>query len=1677
MIEEKNKITETNVPITEPVTDQPIQESVASSRFSWESLSILFLLIMYKLQHLVVTMIVNWDENFHLHPDERFLTIVASSLSSVSDPLSYLRTSESTLNPYNINQSFYVYGNFPMTVTRYIAEWADGICSFLAYIDSPICTYSFTAYDGVQLLGRFLSGLLDLVSIFFTFLIGRRLYDWRVGLLGALLLALAVMPIQSSHFFTMDNWSAALTTMALYAAVRAASLGDEQPTWRLRWYALFGLGVGLATASRINMAPLALMIAVSAVIWLLRRNEIVLPDLENIKSLGGADLQRVISGIAVAAVFTIVAFRLAQPYAFTDAALAKTQVLAKTGQEPGVVELALRSIVGFNSQWLSNMEEIQRLQAPDASFPPALQWTNRTAIIFPLTNMVLYGLGLTAGIAAFLGLLWALWRIIRFRSDWMSHAIPVVWSGAYFLFMGTRWVKSVRYFLPIYPMLLLLAAWALFALWDRTAKSETIWRTIKRTAVAILMLIVIVPTFLWANAFAGIYQRPITRMAASDWIFENIPSGATLLYETDGGQKEFHLPLKEFYFEPGGIPLTLDFTMPEDGTITAVRFNFLTDPDHESNGPDAGESLNIRFNNQDIGVQRLDLNDQRQAVLIDLPDTAVEADSSQQIIVEPVDGLVRAGTSILANEHWDDLLPVGRNAYGLYYTEVTGGQRPVTNPDSPEKLQEVITWLDEADYIMISSQRAIWHLPRLPLSYPLMMRYYQALFNGELGFELVHQEHADFQIGPLHISDTTGQVRWGEAPQVGWPPPGDLGAEEAFSVYDHPPVWIFQKTDNYSRDKMVNILSAVDLSQVVQMNPQEATLAPNGLLLSPIAQKVQQANGTFSSVFNVDGLLSQKPALAALVWWIAVILLGWLAFPLAFVTLHGLPDRGYALSRILSLLLVSYLAWLPASTNLLPFTRSTLLLAVLILALVSLLLLLRWRGEIFSFIRDNLRTILFMEILGIFLYLLMIGIRLGNPDVWDVIWGGEKPMDLSYFTAVMKSTVFPPYDPWYAGGYINYYYYGFVFAGVLTKILGIVPTVAYNLILPMLYSFTGLGVFSIAFNLVLYRKNRTKPQEPEGNEGWWQNNKKPLLAGIVALTLAMLVGNLAEIGVLLGAWFDAGSSSLGNLPLIGSVARTLDGGIKIIGGQPAPLYPGDWFWNATRAINYLDGETAPITEFPFFTFLYGDLHAHMISLPLQVLALGWSVGLALQSTKAQSKRLAWLETALQWLVGGLAIGVLRATNTWDWPTYLVIGSLAVAFNVYRQYTHFDLRIIGHALLKIIGLVALATITFWPFAANYGVGYSSLKLWPGSFTHVSNYLTIYGLFLFFVITFLLLELRAWGQTWSQESLRNFESYAKPFLIALILYVVLLLLLFMRDYWIAPIVLTLIIAAGLLGLRPGIDPARRIVLILISAALGLTLLVEVVVLDGDIGRMNTVFKFYMQVWIILSVAAGAAAVWSWEKIRRRHSARKVWQAVLLFLIFLAALYPLLATQAKWRVRMSQEAPNTLDGMAFMNYVQYGDTSYTGESVNISLANDYDALQWMQRHIEGSPVIAEAHGSNPYRSIANRVAMYTGLPAIVGWDWHQRQQRAVLPDSLVSRRIEDVNTLYNTSDFNQALDILRQYNVGYIYVGDLEKTYYQLQGIDKFQQMAASGLLEIVYQDDSVTIYKVALMKDST
>src|SRR5690606_31233168 len=168
----------------------------------------------------------------------------------------------------------------------------------------------------------------------------------------------------------------------------------------------------------------------------------------------------------------------------------------------------------------------------------------------------------------------------------------------YFLFMGTRWVKSIRYFLPIYPFLLLLAAWAVVELWKRAGRRNlsrengrsggTPW---PRVAAGVLAVLVIVPTFLWAYAFTEVYRQPLTRVTASRWMYENVPTAATLIYERDGRTVELQLPTKGFNIDAATLPeAAFQFTMPEDGTLLAVRLNYVADPDGDDG---EGEALTL----------------------------------------------------------------------------------------------------------------------------------------------------------------------------------------------------------------------------------------------------------------------------------------------------------------------------------------------------------------------------------------------------------------------------------------------------------------------------------------------------------------------------------------------------------------------------------------------------------------------------------------------------------------------------------------------------------------------------------------------------------------------------------------------------------------------------------------------------------------------------------------------------------------------------------------------------------------------------------------------------------------------------------------------------------------------------------------------------------------------------
>jgi YYY domain-containing protein len=793
-------------------------------------------------------------------------------------------------------------------------------------------------------------------------------------------------------------------------------------------------------------------------------------------------------------------------------------------------------------------------------------------------------------------------------------------------------------------------------------------------------------------------------------------------------------------------------------------------------------------------------------------------------------------------------------------------------------------------------------------------------------------------------------------------------------------------------------------------------------------------------MFNRQGLQNRYPGLAALAWWVTITVMGWIAFPLVFTALPQLADRGYGLARVLGLLLLAYLTWVVASLRLLPNTRATIVGVLGIVTLAGLAVGWRSRAQLRQFVRARLSLLVAMETVFATLYWLWVGVRLLNPDLWHPIVGGEKPMDFAYLNAVMKSTWFPPYNPWLSGTFINYYYFGFVIVGTLIKLLGTVPAIAYNLAVPLLFALTGLGGFSVALNL------------------FGRFRRGAILAAFLAVVFIVLIGNLGVVRLIRVAAIRLGGDLIpSTIPGLANTVAMVRGLWEIVAhGAQLPIRIESWYWYPTRIIPASPGEAGPITEFPAFTFLYADLHAHMIALPLTLFALSLAIYWATQ-------------VGPHWgslLLGGLVIGALWPTNTWDYPTYLAIGLAAMLLGVWRRWH----RATGLALLKSQAraagaLILLSVIMYLPYSLQYAAGYSSVRIWEGSRTPADIYLWMHGIFLFPIGTRMAIEaVRVLDRAgWRRMRL--------TVLMGAILVVVSAGTLAYFGLHVAAVAVPLLCLAAFLGLAPGVAASRRLMWWLVALAVVLTLIVEIVVLKGDIGRMNTVFKFYLQVWTLLSVTAAVAIAWLRQRMQHWQSRWPwIWGAVLALLIAGGAIFLPLGIRSRAIDRMAPEAGLTLDGMAYIDHAEFvaGDPA-ANEQQEISLSGDYAAIRWIQDHVEGSPVIIEGLGYREYLW-ANRISIYTGLPTVVGWEWHQVQQRAALSDGMVGWRRNDVRTFYQTADIDYAMEVLRRYGVRYVYVGPYERVYYSGPGLDKLEDMADSDQLRIVYDAEGVQIYEV-------
>ena len=364
--------------------------------------------------------------------------------------------------------------------------------------------------------------------------------------------------------------------------------------------------------------------------------------------------------------------------------------------------------------------------------------------------------------------------------------------------------------------------------------------------------------------------------------------------------------------------------------------------------------------------------------------------------------------------------------------------------------------------------------------------------------------------------------------------------------------------------------------------------------------------------------------------------------------------------------------------------------------------------------------------------------------------------------------------------------------------------------------------------------------------------------------------------------------------------------------------------------------------------------------------------------------------------------------------------------------------------------------------------------------MNDYLIHWGLFIFVIFSWMVFETIDWMATTPVSALRKLEKY-RELIIALLLILLVIMIglgismenkievkgfaILGSGVHIVWFVLPLMVWAGILLFRPGLPLGKQIVLFLTGTSLAITLMVELIYIEGDIGRMNTVFKFYLQAWILFAICAAASIAWLSGSIKKWNTpVLRIWQVFLIILVTSAAFYPLLGGIAKIKDRMAYDAPHTLDGMEFIKYVQYADFN-----TDMDLSQDYDAIRWMQDNVKGSPVIVEANQVEYHWG--TRYTVYTGLPGVVGWNWHQRQQRTLTPQDWVYKRVEDVNMFYDTTDLAFAEDFLNEYNVQYIILGQLERAKYLAEGIEKFKEN--EGILWTpVYHDQETTIYQTLI-----
>jgi YYY domain-containing protein len=819
----------------------------------------------------------------------------------------------------------------------------------------------------------------------------------------------------------------------------------------------------------------------------------------------------------------------------------------------------------------------------------------------------------------------------------------------------------------------------------------------------------------------------------------------------------------------------------------------------------------------------------------------------------------------------------------------------------------------------------------------------------------------------------------------------------------------------------------------------------------------------------------------AVAWWLAVEVVGLVALPITLLLFRNLSGRGYAFAKPVGLLMGGYLFWLAMEAHLLPNRPGSIVWAFLPLIIADVFILTRYWEQFLEELQERWAFIAGVEVTFALFFFVGGHIRSYIPEAV----GTEKPMDFMLLNTAARSRFYPPDDSWFAGAGVSYYYFGYVIQAMLAKISATPIGSAFNLALASTAGLAAATAFGLAYEAVnLLRRVKVS---------------YALAAAAGAVLLVAVMGNL-EGALEFAKANDKLPQSIERRADISALSEAKVSNACLLKN---PLnsgcfvkYPNEqssfwWWWRATR----ISPKADTITEFPFFSFLLGDLHPHVMSIPF----LFTVAALALAFWRSP-ERLSWRTWRWRpWLFATVAVlaGALGFVNTWDLPTGLfLIGIVVLARNLTGiagdTASHENNRRVREALQDAASFIAplalLAIVLYLPFYLDFGSQAGGLDAVSNGATRPSQLILFWAPML--TIGLALPVVLVAGDPASRVT-------SRLSIVALLLGALLVLwaVVLVTNHGASALgdaitarglnwLVTLFLAAatGVAGLalwravetqpRDDASSAGSQVVVrddtqddnpaLLVPVLAMTFTALLLILGCEMlfiqdvfkSRVNTVFKLYYQAWLLLGVSGAVGAYWLLSRPKTMlpkagSAGRDVWWGLALLLVAAALLYPLGGVFS--RTEGLAKKPRSLDALY---------------QARLQSPEDVSAVEWLKTHADRGEVIVEST-SNDY-SPGARISAWSGVPTVLGWGGHEQQWGRNLGE--VAQRQKDVDAIYGAPTLADALPLLRKYHVTYVIVGQQETQKYPPASLTKFETLPVANRV------GQTTIYRVPPPRES-